>query len=474
LQLTDLLTHSIDRLSSSHVSITPIRRHRLSDTEARLASDVQLLSQAQRRNDGQTTPAHIFRTPGQRSAFTRPPFTSISSPIAEASQESEYRAYGPIFSGNPASQPPTSTLTTPWWELSSSRSQSNPVLDLDWSSTGDEDRLGRKRMPCGDWEMPPQQSSHFRQSMQISPRTNPTRTLTPLPYSTYAMSPNYQNIYERPNANLLGPVSWPILDWNTFSDSNTNNFISQSLHQGKATTTSAEPSDNFSSEPLKHSSCLQGKSINVEPSPINSWPDVSYQTIIDKSTEHTDPPCPSTVLSNGSCKELQYITTQKPSSAPQVQFGMTVHSQLDSHTQDRSQPHPNATRAPPVTHERDQKNERLKFPHGNLQVTRPSDIARKPSLYKIPPWPTSSDENSQSLPIATNPCASRAATPISADKNGHQSTSKYKSLGPCATVPTPPSPEESLQKDGSVMPVKGGFQIPKARAGRKNSPNLCV
>lgn len=403
-------------------------------------------------------------------------FLTLESSISRPNNSFQSIGYGSPFLGTQGSHFHPLSSPTSWWEPSSGRSHSNPLLNMDRRSMHTEDSAGRKRRYQADWEIPKPQRFQHRQSMQISPRTNPVPSFTPLASSAYSTGINSHDMYGRPNQSLLLPSSWPSFDWNAFNDANTNHFISQSLQQAGMGIESQQAGRIYSPDPPQHP--YQSEISRAHVKPISTWTEGERQSTAELETPQSPTRCTPAIEPRQTCNTQQYITNVPSNAKALPIFHAVSHEELRPSS--NSHPSQKDTPTQPVAYQRV-----VESPNSlqrDTQAIQPSDIARRPSLYKIPPWPASL---LASVPTSTTADEQRADSPQISGILSSTAIAKAAENPPAPQVKNqahPPnicSPAKSItmsspQSDDPTPSSDTDFQLPKAHAGRKKSPNLCV
>lgn len=389
-----------------------------------------------------------------------------------------HNVHGSIYGyGQQPVQHPAFASPNHWWDPV--RPQTTPLPEHEWSSLGIEDILHRKRRHDHDWELPVPQRLRYRQSSQISPRTRPAFS-NPIP--NWASPSTGGDPYGRYNNNNMSAIeSWPSFDWSQFNDTNTNQFISQALHQPNTpnlSSTSKEYSGDASqSQPQEDlepghlgSVSLWHQKLQVTPSMGPDLPaiDQSFSSSSQGPHENSRVAIPSGSLLP--CRDQ--VTSQEPAlSASTSDGGHAGIHVIDAHE---------ATRG----------NAAVRM-HNNDSVTRATltpDIIRKPSLYKIPPWPSTAATVAEaacvpSTIVATHPIitpSQEATTEATGIDAGPSVSQPLPQSSASKAITTSAGDSSATQMNGppntkdSATSSRAEFQIPKARLGRKNSPNLLV
>jgi hypothetical protein len=120
-----------------------------------------------------------------------------------------------------------------------------------------------------------------------------------------------------------------------------------------------------------------------------------------------------------------------------------------------------------------------------LQTT-PSDLLRKPSLYKIPAWPSTKETSLAQIPIATSRSQSPLAESYTASSRGFQSGMNFSAARqPSNSMKPDTNPSRNFENRSNAWAVNtfsstprvtGAktdlFEIPRARNSHKHCPNL--
>lgn len=349
-----------------------------------------------------------------------------------------------------------SSLPTPWWEPAPARTLSTPVHNVDYRSHQSEDGTGSKRRHYGDWEMP---SRYHRQSMQISPRTNPTAGFDSQMSSPYGMTYNSQDMYERPLNGPPAQTRWPSFDLNAFNEANTNNFISQSLQQAAILTKPPTPEKIFASTTDQHQ-----REISEHPAsqvPLNvvhqSGCPLAHEKASDRNSLLSLPMIepPRDVAIPATQPHLTYVSQSIPNGVSSLVAQPQDNTQSLKRTATQAiVPEQSATMVKPAS----------------TAISRLPDAVRRPSLYKIPLWPPSSgvvglesigsQNKSSQLPDTTSNGVS------------HTLEQTAPSVSTQVDVTSKANEQRQAAKDDATPANPGQFEVPKPKAGRKHSPNL--
>jgi hypothetical protein len=410
------------------------------------------------------------------------PLSSSEGSRTTADHRSQLLSWRPSFNTNHGLEyPPYFSPSTSWYEPSPARLHSNTPLSDGWKAAQYGGLAGNKRRIHGDWEMPPSQRLHHRQSMQISPRTIPVPSFIPSSSSSssscsaYGVGLHPHDWYGRGNNNLSPPAPLESFDWSSFNDANTESFISQSLQQAASTTETPKTSGQDSNG-CSHRQ-YQGGTENSQGNTTRAWPSNGHQlNTNNRSLEHFTEGnicTESRPTYNGQEAVTQVLPSSRPTSTPMNSEPNVA--QLDK-------PHAPQNKLPAPIEVIENGANKNSTPHLGSPTTRPCDILRKPSLYKIPPWQASSNGCKLKNIIVT----AQTSPALRRDPGNILGTTVKNALETMSYLPRPQSPtmkatgSENLrgtvlsQTDESTVSGDREFQIPRARAGRKNSPNLSV
>ncbi|PMD25788.1 hypothetical protein NA56DRAFT_655219 [Hyaloscypha hepaticicola] len=391
-----------------------------------------------------------------------------------------------------AVQPPSHSTPMPWWNESRPLAQTKNANWPDWRPLQVDESVSKKRRLEGD--LATGQTHRLRQPSQISPRTTPVSTLPSIESSVREPAVNPSEMLWTPDMQSLSGNqpsdpsmfnSWPDLNWNAFDKLDTMQYGPQGMHQMKPVSYRV-PSNQRPTNPLHQPNAGQFESRNIwqQNNPQVPGPQVPHPPI--------------------------FKTPQTPQPY-QVSQAQNQHSVLQRCAMPMSAPiHPSQ---PPAALPRDFNGisrgpTNLSSPQINLQSqkkqtgtstssaqtsspslqARPSDILRKPSLYKIPAWPSTPEVRPAQIPMTISQIRSRPQI-LNAD------TSEGFRPGTYFDLPRPPSHSNQLKEhpgrnfeirpnsrvwnaSGSAGGVAASstdrFELPRARTGYKHSPNLVV
>lgn len=379
-------------------------------------------------------------------------------------------------------------VQAPWWDEPTTPLPHVSLPASNWGLWQQEDNDMKKRKYEDGWQDDTPRKQ-YRQSTQISPRSNPlsvpnTSRLISQPQPNSGMS----HAYERQISDHSTNMTWPSFDWEPYRIINPQ-YVSP-----------------YSASPIPMD-LTDANNGNVAP----SFQDWSQHT--NMFTHDFDP-------NQGDCG--MYSPSQSPvqqPAAPPARYSMSRRNSPGSPlqqsipvsgTQQLASPSvPDSTTLvsnvgvhQPATFGNGSGRAASSTPvpsQPRVQTSdSPSDILRRPSLYKIPAWPPSPSPSSHSSPspspgippaiihsISITPDLGRrktllntsAAAPSTAQQLPHvaQKPNSTLNAGTILRVNGSVSPSSPTSRDQSptkTVASTEGFQIPRARAGRKHSPNM--
>ncbi len=469
--MTDWLTHSCHRLEHPHSSAESPRSSQRPESEppaSKIPTSEGLVGASRTLGDS--------ISPEQGAVSTSDSALHYNSNMPHLGFGPTYGyAQTPHFAG-------LTSLSMPSWD--SARSRSNPTLDRDWRDWSYE-VMGKKRRHDYEWEMPGQQRTEFRQSSQISPRTIPMSTRAALEYTSVGTDFDSVDLLGRPNHSLLATNLWPSFDWDAFNDANTNKFISQSLEQATVPMESSKMNKvcNVSSSQQQSRTDLRQKQM----SPLRTWR--SSQQAEIPTTEKAMRTAGNALPVRRSSSRKSENDTISNKSLPLIRDQITL--------QGSCQPDPVPTvpcKGPDIMTLQPESDGsaviRTSPPKASPRTPRTPDILRKPSLYKIPPWPSPSAALSDQSPSICNEATNnrlprsnslardtRAEATRKDDALSNFSaveTQRQNSQIPITNINNLTSNQWNAPSKSSGHASDGVFQIPKARLSHKHSPNLSV
>lgn len=390
-------------------------------------------------------------------------------------------------------QPPSHSAPTPWCNEPRPLTQTKTANLPDWLPLQVDEFVSKKRRLEGD--LATGQTHRLRQPSQISPRTTPVSTLPSIESSVRepAVDPS-EMLWTRDMQSLSGNQpsdqtmfnSWPDLNWNAFDKLDTMQYGSQSMHQMKPvgyTVPSNQRPTNPSHQP--YAGQFESRNIWQQTIPRVPGPQVPHPPIF-KSPQTPQPYQVSHQAQN------QHSVLQRsvmPMSAPSRPSQPSAALPRDFNGPSRGPPN---VSSPQINLQSQKKQTGTSTsparPSSPSLQAMPSDILRKPSLYKIPAWPSTPEVRSAQMPTTISQFRSRPQT-INAD------TSEGFRSGPYFDALTPPSHSNQLKEHpgrnfeirppsrvwnssgstgGVAVASTDTFELPRARTGHKHCPNLYV
>ncbi|PVH81990.1 hypothetical protein DL98DRAFT_587002 [Cadophora sp. DSE1049] len=399
----------------------------------------------------------------------------------------------PNYYEAPSSQFPSLADSAAWFEQSLPTLQPRPLPSIPWRPMNLDDPNPKKRKHDEDLDEPAVRPSSSRQSVQVSPRTTP-ESGNPTFFSPYRINSSQYEMYD-PDQYFPASPTWPSNSWNTFDDIGQDSYVpsfsqhpslSMDLARSDAATTANPPSrDSLISNGLGstgggeswHQNAGQTKA-GLPPNPVRistiQPPHLPVagekllrrvQSPAPHSNPHGSPPPSGTIALNN--------INIPHASPPVTPFRPGVRA---------TSLHASAAPVPPCN---------------NIRVAQSSDMLRKPSLYSIPPWPSPLGSSMPPTPNTTIHAHTTSPISIASGSSGRisettqarvnhvgsphvpnafvaqRSDSETRQEATCITSSNAATTASrtSHERVGSNVTT---FQIPKARLGRKHSPNMIV
>jgi hypothetical protein len=431
------------------------------------------------------TKDHIVR----RSSLPVVPCATVSIPKAQASWFQE-----PLYTTIPARGPHSQSAPVPRWDDSRPLAPTNSANMIDWRPLRIDSFVSKKRRLDGEF-VPGQPGQRLSQSSQISPRTTPLSALPTAENSVRNLAPDASEMVWAPelpslpgNQPSTDPASshWSDFNWNIF---NTLDTVSQRPQNDGQTV----PMD--STVPSNHKQAtnpLHQPRIGM-PAPRNQWqrnlPQASGTSQIQhrpafESTQRYQSFSPSVhqagshyPMSQRPPLPIALSSPCPPASIPLQNFDSIFQAPSNNvtHRQGTASQWKQIVAPPSPTHNASQSVR-----------AAPSDLLRKPSLYKIPAWSSPAGARVTQIQRPTSQFQSRHQGPNTDRIPGFHSNMNLSVLGPPSNQIQPDklpfrNPEGSPHI-GSMNPLsstpgytaaeKNTFEIPRARTSRRHCPNL--
>jgi hypothetical protein len=400
------------------------------------------------------------------------------------------------YSSVQAVQPSSQTTSMPWWNGSRPCAQNNTVNFPNCRPLLIEDSASKKRRLNGDFQVP--QAQRLSQSSQISPRTTPVSVLpnrenfvrnSVMDRSDMLWTPDLAPLLRTPPPNKPIFNSWSDFDWDTFSELDTIPCHSQLVHKPMPMDI---PLPNLQTSPpmnsLHQSRIGQFEPCNIWAKDISRVPaasQVRYRPTFESAPKFHRSFQTSLHQAQPQNFTSQWLITPSATSSPCMQ---TVLSQT-LNTTPRAEP--NLVSRP---HDRHAQNRQISISPSPSEATvqppqpAPSDLLRKPSLYKIPAWPIPQEVKSAQTPRLTSQLQPRSTGSYTASSAAFQSE---LNIGTPQQQPDlmqfenhrsrnfeNNSSSEATNTSSSTPHVTttntDTFEVPRARTGRKHCPNLYV
>ncbi|KAL2065523.1 hypothetical protein VTL71DRAFT_3193 [Oculimacula yallundae] len=389
------------------------------------------------------------------------------------------------YCGHPSSQFPSLTDYAAWWDQSLPTLKPRPLPSIRWKPLQMDGSDSNKRKLDECFDETPARPMHIRRSMQVSPRTTPTSSVTSPRFSRHQLCANHYQMYSS-GQRLPSSIPWPNHEWYPFdcNDHDHRGFSPTSQSSVPIHIPGSRSATVCTHSPVSQVSMIDRFECQGENGALLQHASHALSTtLVENLISPVQPHQPS----NDGTRN-QYLRSTPPHSnfhmlpAPSGTLPLshinTPHIPSQASTP-RSVLQPESrTIAPPI------------IPRNDIRVMQSLDILRKPSLYSIPPWPPSSylpatpvrndidhlhirpayfrsGESVQSrVDLDTPSNASSASRSLGVDSETrpqHAGISPAKAMAP-ASVPV----RENLS------PCVTSFEVPRVRSGRKHSPNLIV
>ncbi|KAE8443728.1 hypothetical protein EG329_001408 [Mollisiaceae sp. DMI_Dod_QoI] len=406
---------------------------------------------------------------------------SINSPLQEVSWSPE-----PGYISNQSPQFSPFTVPLPWWDEPTSPLPHIPLSSSNWGPWQLEDVAPKKRKYEDRWQDGAPPRKQYRSSTQISPRTNPVSMTSSARYNSPQPSPGSASTYERLMSDHSINTTWPSFDWEPYRVVNPQ-YVSPYAQ-------SSIPMDITDSNP---------SSVSQQRPSFQDWPQqtMQFQQDFDSTQRNCTMLSPSQNSSQTSMVASGFSVQPQPAPASSIRqtFLRSPTQPLPASSAARTTPVPSPNggiRQATTCTSTEQALNALANPRPPVRIPEASDIIRKPSLYAIPAWPAASSVS------APKPASSTRVPPLASVN----STTTTQSVPATPTVPPSPSivqiqrpasnastvprvngslsPSPSTSASTSTPTLRNQsptprtsseeFQIPRARAGRKHSPNIIV
>ena len=424
----------------------------------------------------------------RRSSLPIAPSTAAPIPKAQAS-------WFPNPSNEPiqAVQPPSHSTLMPWWNESRPLTQTQNANLPDWRPLQVAEFVSKKRRLEDD--LATGQTHRLRQPSQISPRSTPVSTLPSIESSVRGPAASTSEMLWTTDMQSLSKTqtsdqsmfnSWPDLNWNAFDKSDTMQYGSQSMHQMKPVGYTV-PGNQRPTNPSHQSNVGQFESRNIwqQNIPRVPGPQAPHPPIF-KSPQT---PQPYQVSHQAQNQHSVLLRSAVPMSAPTHPSQPSATLPRDFNGIPRGPPN---VSSPQINLQSQKKQTGTSTspaqPSSPSLQPMPSDILRKPSLYKIPAWPSAPEVRPAQIPTTISQLRSRPQ-PRPTD-----SSESFRS-GPYFDALSPPSHSNQLTEHpcrnfdirphsgvwnasgntgGLAMASTDTFELPRARTGHKHCPNLYV
>ncbi|CZR64084.1 uncharacterized protein PAC_13981 [Phialocephala subalpina] len=414
------------------------------------------------------------------------PAVPMTAPFQQASWSPD-----PAYCTNQPPQYSSFPAQVPWWDEPTTPLPHLSVSASSWTPWQPHDSIPKKRKyECG-WQDGNPARKHYRSSTQISPRTTPVSMPSQTRFNCQQPSGAMSNTYERQMSDHSTSMAWPSFDWEPYRVVNPNPQYVSPYTQATVLVDIGDSNQNSVSHQQSFQDWPQGANL--------------FQQDFDSNQGNHNMVSPSKNTSR-----LPMVTGGFPGQQSS-QISAVQPTFMGSPPQQPPTPTSPANRIPPVPPPNSVDRQAATFAINGpptlapIVTSRPivrnpetSDILRKPSLYAIPAWPPA-----PSPPIHTSSSASPGVPPSTVNPNPiNQDSGRRTTLHNSGTSPTtqqlpgtvpqrrpasttnislnangPPSTSPSnppTPRDQSPTPRNEDFQIPRARAGRKHSPNLIV
>jgi hypothetical protein len=424
----------------------------------------------------------------RRSSLPVAPFATAPLPKAQASWFADSRHVS-----LQAVQPPSQLAPVPWWDESrplAQTTQPTQTIQLpDWRPLHIAGSASKKRRLDG--EVPSAQAQRLSQSSQVSPRTTLVSTLpntgsssgdSAMSTSDMLWTPDLPSLPGTQPSNKPPFNSWLDFDWNAFHNLDSALNQPQPVHQNTPTPPNNQgPLINPPHQPRigqfqprnmwqQHISRVPATSqLQRQPAFESAQSSPPFQTRLQQARpQHL--PLPNVPVSFRSLSSQPGTILSQNLNTTSMAAPIPVSQQQGLQFQrQQTLPSPRPAQA---------SSQQLQTP--------PSDLLRKPSLYKIPAWPSNKEASLAQIPIATCRSQSPPTENYAASCRGFQSGMNFGAARkPSNSMQPDTNPSRNFEntsnawavnKFSSTPRVTGAktdtFEIPRARTSHKHCPNL--
>jgi hypothetical protein len=381
------------------------------------------------------------------------------------------------------------STSIPWWNESRSLTQTNTANLPDWRPLQMDNSVSKKRRR--EDELTTGQAQRLSQSSQISPQTSPVSTLpniessardSVIDTSEMLWTPDMPSLSGNQPSNLPMFNSWADFDWNAFDRLGTSHCEPPPVHQ-TIPMNHTVPSTQKPANLLYQPRVGQSKSRNTWQQNISRVPapQAPYRPIF-KSSQTSQRFQTSLHQPRHQQSVSPRSTMPMKATIPSFQQPATLSRNFNGNPPNLSSPH--LSLQPQRKQTTVSPSQTQTIPQ-SLQVAS-SDLMRKPSLYKIPAWPSPLEVRPPQMHMMTSQFQARPPNSNPDRSAGSQSSMNFGTLRqPSNSMP----PERQSSRNFDDTPHSRGmnpagsthaisvakintFELPQARTGRKHCPNL--
>lgn len=410
--------------------------------------------------------------------------------------------HGHSYASIQAVQLPSQSASVPWWNKSKPLRQTNQIAQTntvkfpDWRPLYMDNSASKKRRLDGKFQSA--QAQRLSKSSQISPRTTPVPTLSDyggcardstIEMSDMLWSPDLPSLPEPQPSNKPMFSSWSDFDWNAFNNLDTTQRQPQPVHQSMPINTTLPNTQRPAigllqqlrigqfEEPSRWQQNIPGvpAAPQVQHRPAfesfqfpRHFQANLHQTRPQQSTSHRptiplNPTSPSSQLRTAVFQNPSLTSRVTPNLVSQHQGAQSRREQAST----EARPAPSNPQSLPVA---------------------PSDLLRKPSLYKIPAWPSTPEATASQIPTTISQFQSRPQTSYMAHSQGFQSSMNFSTTRlPSNSMQSENHPSKNFESRSDIgtinapsstpritSPRTDTFEISRPCTSRKHCPNLYV
>lgn len=369
---------------------------------------------------------------------------------------------------------PSGPTWTPWGNETTMQQKFAPTVN--WRPLRLDDDAIPLQSHAGGQEASAPTRFQYRQSEQISPKTNPASISISTGQNAGGISFS-PNTFGSTSQSLPATNSWPDFDWSMMESLNVQEY---------------RPSHSSRPPPSQQQSMMTNWAFPYRVWPANSvqqyrsvYPPLSALKQANSNQMHQgqfdrQPHVPATVINQSPPLQSSHFMQPKPAATTTSESvshetpAMVVASTNDMPTMSRS---PSDV---PLSQVRSCPSNAIYLAPAKTfmhqQDTQRADLLRKPSLYSIPSWPYAPTPSNVSVPASKtqSPSKQMYSGDEAAGSRDNVSSAGFgvqsgQASAPATNTATISTPIQSSQRPTS-NPIS--YQVPDVRIGRKHSPNL--